>query len=124
MIDDTRDIQKRYCSLALAMAIIAALLFLAMDAKPIAKGVVLGTLFSIINFILMAAILPLRLDKSRRQTFLIGLGSIGSRYLLLAVPLLIALKLDAIDFYSTAAGLFMVQVVLLGDHFTKMFFRR
>lgn len=121
---DTQDIQKRYCSLAMAVAIVGALLFLAMDAKPVAKGLVLGTLFSILNFLMMAASLPMRLDKSRRQTFFIGLGSIGSRYLLLGIPLLIAVKVDAINFFSTAAGLFMVQGVLMGDHFTKMVFKR
>lgn len=108
----------------MALAIIAALILLAIGAKPVAKGVVLGTLFSIINFIIMAMVLPMRLDKGRRQTLLFHLGSIGSRYVLMAVPLVIAIYLDAVDFIGAAAGLFAVQTVLLGEHFTKMVLRR
>jgi len=108
----------------MALAIIAALVFLAIGAKPVAKGLVLGTLFSVFNFVVMAMLLPLRLDKSRRQSVLINLGSIGSRYILLAVPLVIAIQMDAVNFIAAATGLFMVQAVLLGEHFTKMVFRR
>jgi len=124
MTSDIQDLQKRYCSIAMALAIVGALLLLALDAKPMAKGLVLGTLFSILNFIMMATLLPMRLDKGRRQTFLVGLGGIGFRYVLLAVPLLISAKLDTINFYSTAAGLFMVQGVLMGDHFTRIIFNK
>lgn len=124
MIADTKEVQKRYCSRAMAVAILVALVFLAMDAKPIAKGLVLGTLFSVINFVLMAMVLPMRLDKSRRRSILINLGSIGSRYILLAVPLVIAIHMDAVNFIAAAAGLFTVQAVLVGEHFTKMVFRR
>ena len=109
MMNETYEVQKRYCSLAMAVAIVGALIFIAVDFKPIAKGLVLGTLFSIINFIMMAATLPMRLDKSRQKTFMINIGGIGSRYLLLGIPLLIAVKMDAVNFFSTAAGLFMVQ---------------
>jgi len=124
MMIETYDIQKRYCSLAMAVAIVGALIFIAVDAKPIAKGLVLGTLFSIINFIIMAATLPMRLDKSRQKTFMINIGGIGSRYLLLGIPLLIAINMDAVNFFSTAAGLFMVQGVLVGHHFAKLFLGR
>ena len=124
MMTDTKEIQKKYCSRAMALAIIAALVFLAIGAKPVAKGLVLGTLFSVFNFVVMAMLLPLRLDKSRRQSVLINLGSIGSRYILLAVPLVIAIQMDAVNFIAAATGLFMVQAVLLGEHFTKMVFRR
>jgi len=108
----------------MALAIAGALLLLVLDAKPMAKGLVLGTLFSILNFIMMATLLPMRLDRSRRQTFLVGLGGIGFRYVLLAIPLLIAVNVEAINFYSTAAGLFMVQGVLMGDHFTRIIFNK
>jgi hypothetical protein len=108
----------------MALAILAALVCLAIDAKPVAKGLVLGTLFSVINFVLMAALLPLRLEKRRRRATLISLGSIGSRYILLAVPLVIAVRMEAVDFIAAAAGLFAVQAVLVGEHFSRMVFKR
>ena len=121
---ELQDVQKKYCSRAMAVAVISALVFVALDDKAIAKGLVLGSLFSVINFILMAMTLPMRLDKNRRQTFLISFSSIASRYVLLAIPLVIAAQADAINFIGTAVGLFMVQAVLVGEHFTKMVFRR
>lgn len=102
------------------LAIVAALVFLAIGAKPISKGLILGTLFSILNFILIAQGLPFQLNKGRYRTFLVCLGSIWLRYTLLAVPLILASKLDSFDFFATAAGILMIQVVILGHHFGRM----
>jgi len=121
-MSDTSQIQKEYCSQALAAAIVIALIFLAAGAKPVAKGMVLGTLFSIINFILMAQALPLKINKSRRKIFIICLGGIWFRYALIAIPLVIAIKLNSFNFFAVVMGVFMVQGIILARHIGEAFF--
>ena len=119
-MNEVRKIQKEYCSQAMILAIGTALFFLMLGAKPISKGLILGTLFSIINFTLIAQGLPLQLGQGRAKTFLVCLGSIWVRYALLAIPLVIALKLPMFNFFAAAAGILMVQVVILGHHLRRM----
>ena len=70
----------------------------------------------ILNFILMGETLPLRIGKSKGKTFIISLGSIYFRYIILAVPLIMAIKLEQFNLFSTIAGIFMIQFVILADH--------
>lgn len=119
-MNEVRQIQKVYCSHAMMLAIAAALFFLALGNKPVSKGLILGTLFSVINFILMAQGLPFQLGKGRAKTFLACLGSIWVRYALLAMPLVIAIKLEMFNFVAAAVGILMVQVVILGHHLIRM----
>jgi hypothetical protein len=43
------------------------------------------------------------------------------RFALMALPLIWALKHDSVALPTTAAGLFMIQIVILGDHlWTKL----
>ena len=115
-MDELKEIQKKYCSQAIFLAIGAALVFILIGAIPIAKGLLLGTLFSIVNFVLMAQTLPLQLNKERGKTFLVCLGSIWLRYALLALPLIVGAKFEMFNFFAVAAGIFMVQLVILGYH--------
>jgi hypothetical protein len=119
---ELKQTQKEYCSQAMMLAIVAALIFLAAGAKPISKGLVLGTLFSILNFILIAQSLPSRLDKGRGKTFIICLGSVWLRYVVLAVPLIMAAKYEGFNFIAAAVGILMVQVVILGRQLGRMVF--
>ena len=97
----------------MSAAIVLALLFMTFGAKPLGKGLVLGTLFSILNFILMAHMLPLRMQATRRRSIAGALGSIWVRLALLAVPLFIGVKYEAVNFFAVAAGLFMVQIIIV-----------
>jgi hypothetical protein len=114
MMNEVRQAQKEYCSQAMMLAIGAALIFLFAGAKPISKGLILGTLFSIFNFILIAQSLPSRLDKGRGSTLFVCLGSVWLRYAILAVPLIVAEKFEGFNFFAAVAGVLMVQVVILG----------
>jgi len=120
-MEQIRKIQKRYCSTALAVAIFAALLFFLAGQKPVGKGLILGTLFSILNFILMGETLPMRLLKARGKTFLVSIGSISVRYLLLAVPLVVAIKVEQFNLIAAIWGIFMIQFVILSEHFFSAF---
>ncbi len=108
--------QKRYCSAAITVAIFAGLLFLLAGQEPVGKGLILGTVFSIVNFVLMGETLPYRIDKSKRKTFLLALGSIYFRYIILAIPLIMAIKLEQFNLFAVILGLFLVQLFIIADH--------
>jgi hypothetical protein len=115
-MNELKQTQKEYCSQAMMLAIGAAMIFLVMGAKPISKGLVLGTIFSIFNFILIAYSLPSRLDKGRGKAFFACLSSVWLRYAMLAVPLVVAAKVEGFNFFAAAVGVLMVQMVILGRH--------
>ena len=110
------QVQRRICSWAAFMAIASAFLFVVFQEKAIAKGILLGTLFSIINFILLGKSIPLALGQTRSKAGVIGLVSILGRYLLLAIPMIIAIKATSINFVAVVIGIFAVQIVTLFDY--------
>jgi len=112
--------QKRYASWALTAAILIGFGFILAGYKPVGKGLVLGTLFSIINFILIGQSLPLRLGKSKRKAFILSLVSIFLRYALMAVPLVIAVRYDQFNLAAAICGIFAIQLVILGDYVWKL----
>lgn len=112
-----RDIQKKYCSQAMIAAIVVALVLILCGEKSAGKGLVLGTLFSIINFIIIGQLIPLRLahSRSKSKAGIIALVSILLRFSILAIPLIISIKVDAVHFAGVVIGLFMVQIMMLFD---------
>jgi len=112
--------QKKYGSRAMIIAIIAAFIFILAGLKPVGKGLVLGTIFSVINFVLIGQTLPLRLSQTKRKTFFLSLGSIFFRYALLAVPLILAIKFDQFDLPAAIFGIFMIQLVILADYLLNL----
>jgi len=111
-----REALKRYCSRAMAAAILigAALIFGGQPAWG--KGLIAGTLFSILNFILMAEALSHHIGKSQRRATVFSLGSILLRYSLMAVPMILALVYHLFHPAAAAIGLFFVQLVILTEH--------
>ena len=119
-MESIRETQKKYCTRAITAAIFIGLFFIIAGQKPVGKGLILGTIFSIINFIIMGETLPLRIGRSNNKTFLLSLGSIFFRYILLAVPLIIAVKFEQYNFISVIIGIFMIQLFILADHFVSL----
>jgi hypothetical protein len=116
-VKEIRETQKKYCSLALVTAIIIGFFLIIAGQSSLGKGLILGTLFSSINFALMGEVLPHKVGKSRGKTYLISLGSIVSRYVLLAVPIVLGIKFpDRFDLITVIIGIFMVQLVILWDY--------
>ena len=115
-METLRLTQKRYCSAAITAAIFAGLLFLLAGQEPVGKGLILGTVFSIVNFILMGETLPYRIGKSKRKTFLLALGSIYFRYIILAIPLIMAIKFEQFNLFAVIIGPFLVQLFIIADH--------
>ena len=69
-MDAIRETQKKYCSRAILAAIFVGLVFILMGQNAIGKGLILGTLFSIVNFVLLGETLPLKAGQSRGKSFL------------------------------------------------------
>ncbi len=123
--DEMKRAQKRFCSWAMTSAIIVAFVFLILDEKAIAKGLIMGTLFSIINFILLGRSIPMILGRSVAKTRAIGLSSILGRFVVLAIPLIVAIKLDKFNFIAVVVGIFSVQIVTVVDYtIIKRFFSK
>lgn len=123
MITEVNTMQKKYCSRAMLLSLGVAVILILLGAKPIAKGLLLGTIFSIINFVLMGQTLPMRLSMNRRKSFLLSLGSIWFRYIILALPLLAAFYSESLNFFAAAAGLFMIQIIILIHHLGGLMYR-
>ena len=119
-MESVKQTQKKYGSRAIWIAIAAGFVLFLAGYKPIGKGLVLGTIFSVINFVLIGQTLPLRIGHSKGKTFFISLGSIFCRYLLMAVPLIVAVKFEQIDLVGAVIGLFMIQFVILAEHVLKL----
>ena len=119
-MEPVKQTQKKYGSRAVWIAIIIGLCFFLAGQKPVGKGLILGAIFSVANFILIGQTLPLRIGRSKRKTFFISLGSIFFRYALMALPILVAVKFDQFNLVATIVGLFMIQFVILADHLVKL----
>jgi hypothetical protein len=111
-----RETQKKYGSRAITVAIFAGLFLIMSGHNPTGKGLILGTIFSVVNFILMGETLPMKIGKSKERIFFLSLGSILFRYIILAVPLFIAIKFDQFNLVGVIVGIFMIHLIILLDH--------
>jgi len=118
-METIRETEKIYCSIALAFAVIAGILCFILALEPIGKGLILGTLFSIINFVLMGETLPMRIGHSRKKSAGISFLLIFLRYGLLAIPLALSIKLNRFNMAATVVGLFSVQLVIMTEHISR-----
>jgi hypothetical protein len=114
-VETIRQTQKKYCSRALVVAIFIALGLMLAGYRPLGKGLLLGAVFSSINFAIMGATLPLRIKEGRAKSVLASLLSILVRYLFMAVPIFLAIKDPAYNLVAVVCGLFMVQLMILAN---------
>lgn len=84
--------------------------------KAVAKGLVLGACFSILNFLLLGRSIPMMIGRSRAKANVIGFGSMMARYGVLAIPLVMAVKWVSLDLIAVIIGIFAVQIMIMLDH--------
>jgi len=115
MDEEVKKTQKFYCNRAMFYAISAAFILIIFGEKAIGKGVVLGALFSVFNFVIMGLLLERQITgaNKRFRAGSMALLSIFLRFAILAIPLVISLKTESINFFGTAAGIFMIQFTIL-----------
>ena len=116
MDEEIRQTKTLYCRKAMFYAIGVALIFIILGHKAIGKGLVLGALFSVLNFVIMGNFLGRQVASGGENRFRVGSRaflSISIRFAILAIPLIIAIKTENIHFYGAVAGVFMVQFAIL-----------
>jgi predicted lysophospholipase L1 biosynthesis ABC-type transport system permease subunit len=110
-----KQTQKKYGTRAMTLAIVLALGLIIMGEKAAGKGLVLGALFSVINFVLIGSTLPQTVGREKRTAIFISFASLLLRYTLLAIPLILAIKLDQFNIITVIVGIFMIQLIILLD---------
>ena len=110
---DYRRFVKDRSRWALLLALAAAIVLILIGNKPAARGVALGGLFSVVNFMIMSRTLAGRMARTGWSGRSFGFLWILARLGLAALVLTLAFKTDYLDVAATAAGLFAVQAALL-----------
>lgn len=113
-MSDYLTLQRTLIKNTLFLALAAACICLTFKQKAAAKGVALGSVFSVADFKLMALLLPRRLVGQRRISVYLGL--IG-RFGLLSIPLILALKLPSFNFAATVVGLLLMKAAVFYHFF-------
>ena len=114
MAETLRDIQKRYASRALYVALAAGAVLIVTGYPSLGKGLILGTLFSAVNFVLIGEMLPWQMGSAHRRFI-----AVLARFALMAVPLVTAVSRPEFDLLGVVPGLLMVQALILADHGTR-----
>ncbi len=114
-----REIQKSYGTKAMALAIGVSIIFLIFGEKAMCRGLVLGAFFSVLNFVLMAQTLHLKIKPERTKASISALGNVFFRFAFMAIPLFFAIQYPRFDLMTTIVGLFSVQTVILVDHLLR-----
>ena len=108
-MSDYATLQKALIKKALVLSLAAACIFLAINHKSAAKGIALGSIFAVVEFKLMALRLQRRFARQGKARDYFGL--VG-RFVLFAIPLLIAIKLPSVNFAATVGGIFSVKAAI------------
>lgn len=113
-MSDYLTLQRTLIKKTLFFALAAACICLALDQKAAAKGIALGSVFSVADFKLMALLLPRRLLGHRRSSVFFGLVC---RFVLLSIPLILAIKLPSVNFAATVGGLLLTKAAVFYHFF-------
>ena len=118
-MDSVRQTQKKDGTRAMTVSILAGLVLIVIGYKTVAKGLILGTIFSVVNFVLIGQTLSFRISQSKSKSSLLSLISIAFRFALMAVPLVMGAKMEQFNIASVICGLFMIQLVILADQILR-----
>jgi len=117
-----RPFQKRYCGGALSLAVVLALVAYLAGCPAVTRGLLLGALFSALNFALLGQTMTRKLaGRQQRLPLIVPAAQLG-RYLLWGVPVVVAVQTPLVDLPAAIAGLFMVPVCIIADaviHFLR-----
>lgn len=114
--ETVRSLQRRYGSAALLVSVVAAAACIGAGYPAVGKGLILGSLISIVNLILIGQSLPGRIVGTKRVLLAKSFSSLCLRYGIMAAGLYAGIALESLNFFAVAAGLFSVQAVILADH--------
>ena len=113
-MDSLVQFKKTIILQILITAAVVAGVTLGLGFKAAAKGFVLGSLFSLANFLAMAGLISTRLGKSPRLSGLNSVIGLLGRLALLGLPIFIAYKHSGqYNLIWTIIGIFNLQVTIL-----------
>ena len=116
-MEEIRKTEKKYASLTMITSLIIGSVLIAVSFKSEGKGLILGAIFSCINFVLMGEALPSIINKKKRKRFFFSLSSITVRYLILAFPLILGARYKTYNFCFVVIGIFTVQIIIIAESF-------
>lgn len=97
--------------LVTAVLVSAAAVFLGFVS--VAKGFALGSIFSLVNFLIMAQQAPKRLGKKTGRAGWENFLSLLLRLTVLGLPLFLAIRFSAFNLIATVIGIFNLQFSIL-----------
>ncbi|MBW1649187.1 MAG: ATP synthase subunit I [Deltaproteobacteria bacterium] len=118
-MEKIRETEKRYASLAMIISLIVGFVLIVANFKSEGKGLILGAIFSCINFVLIGEAVPSIINKEKRKRIFFSLSSMALRYLILAFPLILGVKYETFDFCFVVIGIFSVQLLLVAEKIFK-----
>lgn len=118
----SRELQKKYGARVMFIAIVVWLVFYALAMRPFGDGFLLGSLFSVVNFALLGEALAKRMNLEGRKLKANIYGSLFLRLALMAVPLYLGIKFEKFNLIAVVIGLFMIQIMILTQHFLMALF--
>lgn len=121
-MEASRELQKKYGARVMFIAIVVWIVFYVLAMRPIGDGFLLGSLFSVINFALLGEALAKRLNLSGRKLQVNIYSSLVLRFIILAVPIYLGIKFDKFNLIAVLIGLFMIQIMILAQHFLMALF--
>lgn len=113
-MENLTSFKKAICLQILITAAVVATFLTALGYFTAAKGLVLGSLFSLANFLVMSHLLLRRLGKTKRGASIEGGFSMLMRMVIMGAPIYIAYtKPDAYNLVWTIVGIFNLQASIL-----------
>jgi ATP synthase protein I len=114
-VETLHRFQRQLARKAFGASVLISVVLFALGYKTVARGMLLGSLFSVLNFVIMAYALPRQVGYARRKATGFAMISILLRFALLALPLTIAFKFPMFNWPAVAGGLFAVPLVIYID---------
>jgi len=108
--EDYIKFQNSIIKQTLWLTIVVSLVALVLGHKSVTKGIILGGLFSVLDFKLLARSLPRSIHSTSRAKLT---ANRLLRLLIMAIPLVLAFKFPTyINFIAAAVGLFLVKITI------------
>lgn len=109
-------------AIILVLLIVGIFAFIFKDPKPIALGLIFGTLISILNFKLLDNTISRAVTMPPNRATSYTVAHYFARYIIYFIVLLVAAKADYLNLIATIGGLFTVKfVILVSNIFDKNF---
>lgn len=109
-------------AIILVLLIVGIFAFIFKDPKPIALGLIFGTLISILNFKLLDNTISRAVTMPPNRATSYTVAHYFARYIIYFIVLLVAAKADYLNLIATIGGLFTVKFVILASNiFDKNF---